>query len=261
VPAQLFAIWFYAERGIPAESTEYRMSQEEWDSLQRSEPEVIEPFSVELPRAVPLEDTAEIYDIYGSGRENLPETAVGANKASPWGEFVASSKEFFPEGANAARDVDVPTTDPQGRRIRKTAATAMGAKAIPDEAIADIQNMVLRGELSYNRVSDKSSIDRATKTIQDKGYQGALEEFRNSVSKGVVSKDIATLGQQLLINAANAGDGKTTVTPAAVSDEFNVSAAAYIDVPRGCCVTIAIKNVNTQAIELQNASVIVTRVC
>ena len=197
-------------RGIPAESTEYRMSQEEWNSLQRSEPEVIEPFSAELPRAVPLEDTAEIYDIYGSGRENLPETAVGANKASPWGEFVASSKEFFPEGANAARDVDVPTTDPQGRRIRKTAATAMGAKAIPDEAIVDIQNMVLRGELSYNRVSDKSSIDRAIKTIQDKGYQGALEEFRNSVSKGVVSKDIATLGQQLLINAANAGDGKTT---------------------------------------------------
>lgn len=197
-------------RGIPAESTEYRMSQEEWNSLQRSEPEVIEPFSAELPRAVPLEDTAEIYDIYGSGRENLPENSVGANKASPWGEFVASSKEFFPEGANAARDVDVPTTDPQGRRIRKTAATAMGAKAIPDEAIADIQNMVLRGELSYNRVSDKSSIDRATKTIQDKGYQGALEEFRNSVSKGVVSKDIATLGQQLLVNAANAGDGKTT---------------------------------------------------
>ena len=170
----------------------------------------VAPFSTDLQRAVSIEDTSEIYDIYGSGRENLPETAVGANKASPWGEFVASSKEFFPEGANAARDVDVPTTDPQGRRIRKTAATAMGAKAIPDEAIADIQNMVLRGELSYNRVSDKSSIDRATKTIQDKGYQGALEEFRNSVSKGVVSKDIATLGQQLLINAANAGDGKTT---------------------------------------------------
>lgn len=166
------------------------------------------PASAEQPRTVPSEDIA--YDVYGSGRENLPETAVGANKASPWTEFVASSKEFFPEGANAARDVDVPTTDPQGRRIRKTAATAMGAKAIPDEAIADIQNMVLRGELSYNRVSDKSSINRAVKTIQDKGYQGALEEFRNSVSKGVVSKDIATLGQQLLINAANAGDGKTT---------------------------------------------------
>lgn len=161
----------------------------------------------ELPTASTY-DTEDIYDIYGSGSENLPETAVGANKASPWDLFVASSTEFFPEGANAARDVDVPTTDPQGRRIRKTAATAMGAKAIPDEAIADIQNIVLRGELSYNRVSDKASIDRAVKTIQDKGYQGAPEEFRSAVSKGVVSKDIATLGQQLLVNAANAGDGR-----------------------------------------------------
>lgn len=116
----------------------------------------------------------------------------------------------YDQGANAARPVLVPQRDSEGNPVSRTARTAMGAKAIPDEAIADIQNMVLRGELSYNRVSDKSSIDRATKTIQDKGYQGALEEFRNSVSKGVVSKDIATLGQQLLINAANAGDGKTT---------------------------------------------------
>ena len=86
----------------------------------------------------------------------------------------------------------------------------MGAKAIPDEVVGDIQNMVLRGELSYDRVSDKASINRAIKTIQDKGYQGALEEFRNAVNKGVISKDIATLGQQLLINAANAGDSRTT---------------------------------------------------
>ena len=116
----------------------------------------------------------------------------------------------YDQGANAARPVLVPQRDSEGNPVSRTARTAMGTKAIPDEAIVDIQNMVLRGELSYNRVSDKSSIDRATKTIQDKGYQGALEEFRNSVSKGVVSKDIATLGQQLLINAANAGDGKTT---------------------------------------------------
>ena len=71
---------------------------------------------------------------------------------------------------------------------------------------------------------------------------------------GPISIAIAVDGEAL-------GSATATVTPAAVSDEFNVSAAAYIDVPRGCCVTIAIKNINTQAIELQNASVIVTRVC
>ena len=163
------------------------------------------PLSLTLPGR-----PEDVYDIYGSGAENLPENAVGANKASPWAEFVASSKEFFPEGANAARDMDMPTTDPQGRPIRKTAATAMGARAIPEEALADIQNMVLRGELSYNKVSDKASIDRAVRTIREKGYQGALEEFRSDIQRGVVSKDIATLGQQLLVNAANAGDSRTT---------------------------------------------------
>ena len=57
------------------------------------------------------------------------------------------------------------------------------------------------------------------------------------------------------------GSATATVTPAAVSDEFNVSAFAYVDVPRGCCVTIAVKNINTQTIEVQNANLIVTRVC
>lgn len=148
----------------------------------------------------------------GPAFETGPESSVGAARKGfdPWSEFQGTKSEFFPEGANVARPVDVPTTDPQGRPIRKTASTAMGAKAIPDEAVGDIQNMVLRGELSYDRVSDRTSIDRAVRTIEKKGYQRALEEFSTQVRKGLVSKDIATLGQQLLVNAANAGDGKAT---------------------------------------------------
>lgn len=108
----------------------------------------------------------------GPAFETGPESSVGAARKGfdPWSEFQGTKSEFFPEGANAARPVDVPTTDPQGRPIRKTASTSMGAKAIPDEAVGDIQNMVLRGELSYDRVSDRASIDRAVKTIEMKGY-------------------------------------------------------------------------------------------
>ena len=164
--------------------------------------------SAPVEEAAPSENDA--YDIFGSGNENLPQTAVGANKSSPWALYQASKTEFIPEGANAARPVDVPTTDPQGRLVRRTASTAMGAKAIPDEVVGDIQNMVLRGELSYTRKGDKSAIDRAVKTIQDKGYQRAMEEFSSQVRRGIVSKDMVTLGQQLLINAANAGDSKAT---------------------------------------------------
>ena len=55
------------------------------------------------------------------------------------------------------------------------------------------------------------------------------------------------------------GDATATVTPAAVSDEFNVSLATFIVVPRGKSATVSVKNISTQAIELQNASLIVTR--
>lgn len=71
---------------------------------------------------------------------------------------------------------------------------------------------------------------------------------------GPISIAIAVEGEAL-------GSATATVTPAAVSDEFNVSAFAYVDVPCGCCVTISVKNIGTQTIELQNANLIVTRVC
>ena len=71
---------------------------------------------------------------------------------------------------------------------------------------------------------------------------------------GPISIAIAVEGEAL-------GSATATVTPAAVSDEFNVTAFAYVDVPRGCCVTVSVKNPNTQTIELQNANLIVTRQC
>ena len=49
------------------------------------------------------------------------------------------------------------------------------------------------------------------------------------------------------------------VTPAAVANFFNVSAQAYIDIPCGCCLTLAVQNTSDQAIEVQNANFIVVR--
>ena len=71
---------------------------------------------------------------------------------------------------------------------------------------------------------------------------------------GPISIAIAVEGEAL-------GSSIATVTPAAVGDEFNVFSAAFIDVPCGCCVSIGVRNVNTQTIEVQNANLIVERVC
>ena len=64
---------------------------------------------------------------------------------------------------------------------------------------------------------------------------------------------IATGGTVDAISVAIAIDGEPlpsttmTVTPAAVGDFFNVSRTVFIDVPCGCCLTIAVENTSTTA--------------
>lgn len=49
-------------------------------------------------------------------------------------------------------------------------------------------------------------------------------------------------------------------TPAAVAEFANVASAIYIDVPAGCCLTLSVYNTSGQAIDVQNANLIVERV-
>lgn len=49
------------------------------------------------------------------------------------------------------------------------------------------------------------------------------------------------------------------VTPAAVDNYFNAASNVFIDVPRGCCVTVAVENTSAEAVNVQNANLIVTR--
>lgn len=51
-----------------------------------------------------------------------------------------------------------------------------------------------------------------------------------------------------------------TVTPAAVSEFWAVSLDDIIDVPRGCCVMLSVKNTSDQAIELRGGNLIIERV-
>lgn len=76
---------------------------------------------------------------------------------------------------------------------------------------------------------------------------------------------IPTGGTAGEISVAIQIDGSTipsstmTVTPAAVEEFFNVSRAINAQIWRGCCETIAIRNVSDQPILVQNANIIITR--
>ncbi len=155
----------------------------------------------------------EIERLYGKS-DTTPSDGLGAADAgtvnTDYDRLQAQSSEFHPEGENPARPVDVPVRDFDGRDIAKSASTIMGAKAIPDEVIPMIEQMIADGEFSHDRITNAASLSRSREKIQSLGFDAALESYRNDVRQGVASKDTVTLGQLLLVNAANAEDGPAT---------------------------------------------------
>lgn len=70
---------------------------------------------------------------------------------------------------------------------------------------------------------------------------------------GPVSLALAIEGEPLASATA-------IVTPAAVGEFFNVFTAVYIEVPRGCCVSVAVENTSAQPVDVANSNLIIERV-
>ena len=64
----------------------------------------------------------------------------------------------------------------------------------------------------------------------------------------------------LTIDGEPLGSATMIETPAAVEEFSNVFGAVYVAVPRGCCLTVGVRNTSAQAINVQNANLIVERI-
>ena len=71
---------------------------------------------------------------------------------------------------------------------------------------------------------------------------------------------VAPVSVALAVGGEALNSATAIVTPAAVENYFNVFVAAFIEVPRGCCLTVAVKNTSTQAVSIANSNMIVERV-
>lgn len=71
---------------------------------------------------------------------------------------------------------------------------------------------------------------------------------------------VEAISLALAINGEAVTSTTMIQTPAAVSEFANVASAVYLDVPAGCCVTVSVRNTGAQAIDVQNANLIVERV-
>lgn len=71
---------------------------------------------------------------------------------------------------------------------------------------------------------------------------------------------VGAISAALAVNGEPINSATGIVTPAAVDQYGNIYVAANIDVPRGCCLTVAVENTSDQAINIANANLIVERV-
>lgn len=71
---------------------------------------------------------------------------------------------------------------------------------------------------------------------------------------------VEAISVALAINGEPLNSATAIVTPAAADQYQNVFTAVFVEVHRGCCVTVALENTSTQAVSIANSNLIAERV-
>ena len=71
---------------------------------------------------------------------------------------------------------------------------------------------------------------------------------------------VGAISLAISVNGEAVASSTMIQTPAAVEEFSNVASAVYLDVPQGCCISVAVKNTSAQSIDVQNANLIIERV-
>lgn len=144
-------------------------------------------------------------DIDGSGYG--PNT-VGAAQHDPT-SYIGMQTEYgtIKPGENPVRVVDVPKSTNGQDKVSQFARTVMEAKATPDSMISDFEQEVASGKFSYTPISNKSAQTKAKHTIESKGFDGALQQWRAiQLAKDAATKKDIVLGETLYTEAVARGD-------------------------------------------------------
>lgn len=143
----------------------------------------------------------------------------------PYSRLQNQTDRFHPEGPSAARAVEVPMEDFDGRKIPKSASTVMGAQGTTDDGVRALERQIAAGELSFDTIHDADAVGRARETVRGKGFDGALEQYRQAVSASIATKDNTALGQQLLLQAMREGNAAAAAELLALYTRNSTTAA------------------------------------
>lgn len=71
---------------------------------------------------------------------------------------------------------------------------------------------------------------------------------------------VGTISMAIAVNGEPLNSATAIVTPAAVEDFGNIYVSVFVEVSRGCCVTVSAENTSTQTISVANSNLIVERI-
>ena len=146
----------------------------------------------------------------------------------------AFRKEYgtIPKGETPSREILLPRKTAADKKVSQTVRTILEAGATPEGMVPTVEDMVAKGDFSYEAYSDKKAISDAESQIKKVGWAQALTDWTKAVKSGEVSKANTAMGWALYNNAANSGDTKTALTVLNQMVEHQRSAAQALQATR-----------------------------
>lgn len=191
--------------------------------------------------------TQDLYSSYGSNPKSVflrdvSMESIPESEGKVKGDLSLKEKDMLeefrkeygtiPKGETPSREILLPRKTAADRKVSQTVRTILEAGATPEGMVPTVEDMVAKGDFSYEAYSDKKAISDAESQIKKVGWAQALMDWTNAVKSGEVSKANTAMGWALYNNAANSGDTKTALTVLNQMVEHQRSAAQALQATR-----------------------------
>ena len=131
------------------------------------------------------------------------------------------------------------------------------------QTVESLQNVIFTDTVVDGSCSILHRDDSGLVTLRGISNNQCRARFRITFGGNIAITTGGTVEAISLALSINGEPVATTTmisTPAAVEEFNNVFSSVFLDVPRGCCYQIGVRNTSTQAIDVQNANLIIERV-
>lgn len=144
------------------------------------------------PQSQPVDDTAGTPPRNFTGKEQY--------------ENLLTDDNVKPGRASDVRQDEVPEYDQNGRRVSDVAKNLMGSKNTTDEAAGQIEDLIQSGVFSYDKKTNRQSLEEAYADISARGGAAVREEISRHLKDGTIQDGDVAKAATLVNQYIQSGD-------------------------------------------------------